>query len=179
MASAFALEHDGLRLRSRRSHSGRSHRLPLALAVIVIATVGLLGARSYSTPDVTAATQQHQRLAGELRPIRAEMQLQVAQLGLAVTAYDSGQIDRAELQRRLAGVLAGYESTAAEVNALDPPTDQQTTVREYAATVDELSQSVRSLSRAYDDGDQAGIAQALATTLQAIAQVHDLSPATG
>jgi hypothetical protein len=186
MASALALGHDGPRLRSRRYRSGRSHRLSWALVVTVTAIaslVGFVGAKFQlaplvqSTPVADAATLEQQRFAGELRPIRTQLQASVASLGLAVSAYESGEIDRAELQRRLSGVLSSYQAVADEVDTLDAPSGEETIVGEYVATVTELTQSVVGLSKAYDDGDQSRVAQALAVSLQAVAQLHALSPA--
>ena len=186
MASALALGHDGPRLRSRRYRSDRSHRLSWALVVTVTAIaslVGFVGARfslfsTESTPTVDAATLDQQRFAGELRPIRTQLQASVASLGLAVTAYESGEINRAELQRRLSGVLTSYQAVADEVDTLDAPSGEETIVGQYVATVTELTQSVVGLSKAYDDGDQARVAQALGVSLQAVAQLHSLSPAS-
>ncbi len=184
MASAVALGHDGLRLRSRRNRSGRSHRLPWGFAVLAIvaaSVVGLAGAKFAttrlvaSTPVADAATLEQQRFARELRSIRAELQQSVASLGLAVTAYESGEIDRTELQRRLADVLRSYAVTSHEVGRLEPPSGEENVVAEYVASVNALTQSAAGLSRAYDDGDQAGVARSLAASLQAVAQLHDLS----
>jgi len=186
MASAVALGNDGLRLRSRRSRSGSSHRLSWGLVVVVTAiasAVGFVGARSAiarvseSTPVADAAALDQQRFAADLRPVRAELQQSVVNLGLAVTAYESGEIDREALQRRLADVLTGYQDVAGQVDSLDAPSGEQPVIAEYVATVDELIQSVVGLSKAYDDGDQARVAAALAVSLQTVAQLRDLSPA--
>ncbi len=186
MASAVALGHEALRLRSRRSRSGRSHRLPLGVVVTVLviaSAVGFVGAKFStlrlieSTPVVDAATLDQQRFSEELRPLRAELQQSVGSLGIAVSAYETGEIDRNELQRRLAAVLTSYRSVADQVDTLQPPAGEGTLIAEYVATVDALSQSVMGLSRAYDDGDQARVAQALAASLEAVAQLHDLSTA--
>lgn len=185
MASAVALGHNGLRLRSRRTRSGRSHRLPLSLVVIVIAiasAVGFVGAKigiplAHAAPAVDAATLEQQRFASELRPIRTQLQQSVTSLGLAVTAFESGDIDRNELQRRLAGVLKSYQDMAMQVDVLDAPPGEQPVVAEYVATLNGLTQSATALSKAYDDSDRARVAQALASSLAAVAQLHDLSPA--
>jgi hypothetical protein len=174
MASALALEHDGLRLRSRRIRSGRSHRLPLllgcVLAVIALASaVGFVGAKYVAdlqvqaTPVVDAATL-------ELQPIRAELQQNLTALGLAVSEYETGEIDRTELQRRLTDVLGGYQDAANQLDTLDvtPVLRQQ-----YLDTLTTLTESVTELSKAYDDGDHARVARALAMSLEATGQLHD------
>ena len=176
MASAIALEYEGLRLRSRRTRSGRSHRLPLGfvLAVIAVASaVGFVGAKLLAdlqiqtAPVVDAATLQQRQFAADFRPVRSELQQNVTMLGVAVSSYETGEIDRAELQRRLSAVLHGYQDTANELDALDVPPAFRPTAQQYLETLNTLTQSVTDLSRAYDDGDQARVAQALALTLEA------------
>jgi hypothetical protein len=113
----------------------------------------------------------------ELRPIRtirSELQHNVTALGLAVSAYESGDIDRPELQQRLSAVLLGYQQAANQVDALDAP---PSLIHEYLGALSMLTQSVTELSKAYDDGDQARVAQALAMSLEATAQLHGLEPA--
>lgn len=176
MASALALEHDGLRLRSRRRRSGRSHHLPLgvvfAVALIAFASAaGFVGAtyvadvQVQTTPVVDAATL-------ELQPIRAELRRNVTTLGLAVASYETGDIGRTELQRRLTDVLGGYQQAADQLDTLDVTPAWR---RQYLDTLTTLTESVTELSKAYDDGDQARVARALAMSLEATAQLHDLT----
>src|SRR6185437_5787359 len=98
MTSAAALGHAGLRLRSRRVRSGRSHRLSPALVLALIAVASGIGIFAFlatdqtqtATPVVDAATLQHQQLVATLRPIDAQIQRSLAQEGLLVAAYQSG-----------------------------------------------------------------------------------------
>jgi hypothetical protein len=193
MASAVALE-DGLRLRSRRVRSGRSHLLSLWIAIVVVALAAgagfvglqsrllqlqqpLVGANSSTTVD--AATLDQQRFVTRLRPIHAQIQQNIAETGLLVATYQSGGIDRAELQRRLATVLTGYRDAASQVDALQAPADMQSTVQAYRDTLGALTQSGTQLSQAYDDGNEGRVAAALAQSLRAAAQWHDLADVSG
>jgi hypothetical protein len=185
MTSALALGHAGLRLRSRRVRSGRSHRLSLGVVVATIAIasgVGFLAdeanSRSQTEPVVDAPTLEHQRLVADLRPIEAQIERSIAQEGLLVAAYQSGQMDRSELQRRLGEVLIGYRDAASQVAALDLSPQVQSTLRADAEALNALAQAATDLSQAYDDGDQARVAAALARSLQATARLHDLSDIT-
>jgi hypothetical protein len=181
MTSALALGgHAGLRLRSRRIRSSRSHGLSpgLVVAIIVIASgVGFVGAqiKSQSEPVANAANIEQQRFAASLRPINAEIERDVAQEGLLVAAYQSGQIDRSELQRQLAVVLAGDQAAASEVAALEPPPGQSSVLKTDQEALTTLARSVTELSQAYDEGDQARVSAALALALEATARLHTLS----
>jgi hypothetical protein len=173
MASAIALEHEGLRLRSRRIRSGRSHRVPLVLVLAVIAlasAVGFVGAKIPSDPQLQTAPVVDAATL-ELQPIRSELQQSVTRLGLAVSAYETHEIDRTELQRRLGAVLRGYQDAANQLESLDATP----TVHEYLETLTTLTQSVTELSKAYDDGDQVRVAHSLAISLQATARLHGLA----
>src|SRR4051794_13277928 len=108
MASAVALG-DGLRLRSRRVRSGRSHLLPLWIAIVVVAIaagVAFVGVQTRllqpqaavtflpGAPVVDAATLDEQRFVSELRPVHAAMEQSIGETGLLVAAYESGSIDK-------------------------------------------------------------------------------------
>src|SRR5690242_13271491 len=163
MTSALALGHAGLRLRTRRVRSGRSHRLspgPLVAMIAVLAVSGVgafvVGANLATEPEsvVDAATLEQQRVVADLRPIDVQIQRSVAQEGLLVAAYQSGQIDRADLQRQLADVLIGYRDAASRVTALNLPPRMQATLQADEEALSALTQSATELSQAYDDGDQ-------------------------
>jgi hypothetical protein len=183
MASAVALG-DGLRLRSRRVRSGRSHRLSLWISIVVIAIAagaGFLGVQMRTPPTpavngsvVDAATLDQQRFVSELRPIRADIQRSISETGLLVAAYQSGGVSKAELQRRLAGILASYREAARKVDGLNPPEELRPTVQAYRETLGALTQSGTELSKAYDDGNEARVSAALAQSLRATVQLHDL-----
>jgi hypothetical protein len=181
MASALALG-DGLRLRSRRVRSGRSRRLSLWVAIVVMGAVGAAGfarvqMRTPAEPVtvVDAATPDQQRYATEMRPIQTEIQRGISDTGLAVATYQSGGMDKAELQRRLASVLASYGDATAQLDAVDPPLPMRSSVQAYRDLLGTLSQSGAQLSKAYDDGDEGRVSAALALSLQATAQWHDLA----
>jgi hypothetical protein len=190
MASAAALG-DGLRLRSRRTRSGRSHLLSLRIAIVVVALaagtafVGVQTRLQFQQPTanvanvVDAATLDQQRFVSDLRPIHAEIQQNIAETGLLVASYQSGSIDKSELQRRLTAVLSGYHDAASQVDALHAPADMQPTVQAYRDTLSALTQSGTELSQAYDDGDEGRVADALAQSLRATAQWHDLADVGG
>jgi hypothetical protein len=203
MTSALALGHAGLRLRSRRIRSGRSHRLSPAFAVAAaIATIaassgigylallaggahpgvgggvgfgGSSSTRPESPPVVDAATLEHQHLVANVRPIDAQIQRTIAQEGLLIATYQSGQIDRAELQRQLADVLSGYRAATAQVSSLDLPPSLQTNMQAEEQALTALTQSAIDLSQAFDDGDQARVTAALGRSLEATARLHALS----
>jgi|SRR5215471_5687551 len=182
MASAVALG-NGLRLRSRRVRSGRSQRLSLRIAIVVVAVAGAAGFANvqFRTPTVPAvvavdaATLDQQRFVAGLRPIHAEIQQGIADTGVLVATYQSGSIDKAELQRRLGRILASYRDATVQVDALDTPAALQPMIQTYRNTLGVLAQSGIELSKAYDDGDQGRVAAALAQSLQATAQLHDLA----
>ena len=187
MASAMALGHDSLRLRSRRIRSKRSHRLPLGFVVVVVvvaSAVGFVGGRislseKEATPVADAATLEQQRFATDLRPIHAEIEQSVMTVGLVVASYEAGEIDAKELQRRLSGVLVAYADATAVLGSLTPPVGSESTVTAYMSTVSSLARSGQELSKALDDGDQARIAAALGQTLQIVARLNDLSVTPG
>src|SRR6266487_5330583 len=111
MASALALGHEGLRLRSRRVRSDRSHRLSLWFGLVVIgiaSMVGFVGAGLSARPEsvVDAAAVDQRRFVSELQPLHADVQRSIEQEGVLVAVYQSGEIDRIEFQRRLASILA-------------------------------------------------------------------------
>lgn len=186
MTSAVALGHAGLRLRSRRVRSGRSHRLPIGLGLVVVATiataigVGFLAAQANfnlktqpaPAPVADAATLEQQRLVANLQTIDAQIQRTVAQEGLLVAAYQSGQIDRTELQARLADVLKGYRDAASQSAALNLPADVRQRLQADEDALSALTQSAMDLSQAYDDGDEGRVAAALARGLEATARLH-------
>jgi hypothetical protein len=184
MASALALG-DGLRLRSRRVRSGRSHRLSLLwLAIVVVAAAGGAGfvsiaARTLTRPaasvTVDAATLDQQRFASQLRPIHAEIQHGISETGLVVATYQSGGISKAELQRRLAAVLASYRDASTQLDGVDAAGPMQPTVQAYREMLGSLTQLGADLSKAYDDGDEGRVSATLALSLQATAQWHDLT----
>jgi hypothetical protein len=188
MASALALG-DGLRLRSRRVRSGRSHRLSLWLAIVVIAAAGGAGfvgvqVRTPAQPTanvfvVDAATLDQQRFVSQVRPIHAEIQGGIAETGLVVASYQSGSIGKPELQRRLAAVLASYRDAASQLDAVDAPAPMRSTVQGYRETLATLTQLGTELSKAYDDGDAGRVSATLALSLQATAQWHDLGDPGG
>src|SRR5262249_41068260 len=99
--------------------------------------------------------------------------------GLLVASYESGSIDKVELQRRLSAVLTNYADAAKQVDALQAPANLQSTVQAYHDTLGALTQSSTELSKACDDGDQGRLAAALAQSLRAAAQWHDLSDVDG
>ena len=185
MTSAVALGHADLRLRSRRLRSGRSHQLSPALVVATIAVAsgvgylvavgGITRPEQAPAPVVDAAMLQHQQLVADLRPIDAQIQRTIAEEGLLVAAYQSGQIDRAELQRRLEQILTGYQDAANQVGALDLPPALRDGLHADQDALQALTQSAIDLSQAYDDGDQARIAAALGRSLEATARLHALS----
>jgi len=180
MASAHALGPASLRLRSRRARSDRSHRLSsgFGLAVIAVACgIGFVVAQSRTQPEpvVDAATLEQQRFVTDLRPIDAAIQRSVAQEGVLVAAYESGQIDRAELQRRLADVLDSYRATATQVEALNAPPALRDVLAADQDALRALARAGVQLSQAYDDGDQARVSAALASSLQATARLHALT----
>jgi hypothetical protein len=155
----------------------------LRIAIVVVAVaggVGFIGVQSRTPPvpvgiAVDAATLDQQRFVAGLRPIHAEIQQSIADTGLLVATYQTGSIDKAELQRRLAQVLVSYQDAAVQVDALDTPEPMQPTIQAYRNALGILSQSGAELSKAYDDGDQARVAAALGRSLQATTQLHDLS----
>jgi hypothetical protein len=182
MASASALGHEGLRLRSRRLRSTRSHRLApsiiIVVAVVALASgVGYVGAqyRTQSEPVVDAATIEQQRFGADLRPIEAAIEHDITQEGLLVAAYQSGQIDRARLQRQLGDVLVSFQSEADALQSLAPPPALSSTVQIEQDALRDLSKSGAQLSQAYDDGDQSRVSAALAASLQATARLHGLT----
>jgi hypothetical protein len=196
MASAVALE-DGPRLRSRRVRSGRSHLLSLWIAIVVVALAagaGFVGVQirlqsqqaaaavASSSPALAAndtATLSQQYFVTQLQPIHARIQQNIAETGWLVASYQSGSIDKAELQRQLATVLTGYRDAASQVDALQVPANMQSTVQTYRDTLGALTQSGTELSQAYDDGDEGRVAAALAQSLRATAQWHDLADVSG
>jgi hypothetical protein len=127
-----------------------------------------------ATPVVDAAALERQQLATHLLPIEDQIQRGIAQEGLLVADYQAGQVDRGELQRRLADVLAGYRDAASQVNALDPPPQLRSTVEADQQALSALTSSAAELSQAYDDGDQTRISAALAHSLEATARLHAL-----
>jgi hypothetical protein len=157
----------------------------IAIAVVAIAAgvafVGLQirGVAANGAPIVDAATLDKQRFISELRPIHADIQQNIAATGLLVATYQGGGIDKAELQRRLSAVLTSYGDAAGQVDKLQVPSDMQPTVQAYRETLAALTQSGRELSKAYDDGDQGRVAAALANSLRAAAQWHDLADVGG
>jgi hypothetical protein len=181
MTSAVALGHAGLRLRTRRIRSGRSHRLSLGLVVAMIAIVsgvGIVGANvktQQPEPIADAASLEHQQLLADLRPIDAQIRRSIAQEGFLVAAYQSGELDRAELQRQLGQVLIGYRDASSQVRALNLPPLLQATLQADEEALTTLTQSATELSQAYDDGDEARVAAALARSLEATARLHSLS----
>lgn len=189
MTSALALGHAGLRLRSRRVRSGRSQRL-LPFALVVVATVavasglGFLAARwdfNFFKPepapvaDAGDAKLEQQQLVAKLQAIDAKIQRSIAQEGLLVAAYQSGQMDRSNLQRRLEDVLNGYRDAANQTAALNLPQDVRQRLQADKDALTALTQSATDLSQAYDDGDQARVAAALARSLEATARLHALA----
>jgi hypothetical protein len=185
MTSAVALEHGSLRLRSRRVRSVRTQALsiPFVVAVIVIASgVGFFSVRlilnANAAPVTDAGALERQQLVTQLKPIDDQLQRSIAQEGLLVAAYQSGQIDRAELQRRLADILAGYREAASQVNALTATPRLQPTLEADREALATLTGSAAELSQAYDDGDQARVSAALAHSLEAIARLHALTDLT-
>jgi hypothetical protein len=122
-----------------------------------------------------AATLEHARLVANLRPIDSQIQRSVAQEGLLVAAYESGQLDRSDLQRQLGDVLIGYRDAASQVSALDLPPSMQATLQADEEALSALTSSATELSQAYDDGDQARVSAALARSLEATARLHALS----
>jgi hypothetical protein len=156
----------------------------LRIAIVVVALAGGAGfvgvqSRTPAVPvvdveAVDAATLDQQRFVAGLRPIHAEIQQGIADTGLLVATYQSGSIDKSELQRRLGKVLSGYRDAANQVEALDTPAAMQPTLQTYRTALGVLSQSGAELSRAYDEGDQGGVAAALAQSLQATTQLHDV-----
>lgn len=180
MASALALGHNGPRLRSRRLRSDRSHRLSLGFVLTVIAFASLVwfeggnlirGQLDDASP-VNAAAAEQQRFVIDLRPIHAEVQQSVEQEGLLVAAYEGGEIDRVELQRRLAAVLASYRNEQGQLEALSVSPAQVGIQQTYLDALRALDTAAGDLSRAYDDGDQRRAAAALGLTLQAMAHLH-------
>ena len=175
MTSAAALGHAGLRLRSRRVRSSRSHRL---WAALVVATIGLAVGAGFlaasfvgerNEPVVDAAALDQQRAVADLRPIDAQIERTVATEGLLVASYANGELDRAELQRQLGEVLAAYRDAAVDL----PPQRQA-----EAEALTQLTVSAVELSQAYDDGDQTRVTSALAHSLEATARLHALSDAS-
>ena len=184
MTGALALGHAGLRLRSRRVRSGSSHRLSPALVVATLAIASGVGffaveaglssisIRTESQPLVDASPVEHPQLPASLRSIDAQVERGVAQEGLLVAAYESGQIDRNELQRQLGDVLSAYVTATSDVASVDMPPEMQASQRADEESLRALTQSAAELSQAFDDGDQARVATALARSLQAMAQLH-------
>jgi hypothetical protein len=182
MTSAVALGHASLRLRSRRVRSGRPQGLSPVLVVAVIAIASGVGffsvgaiLNTQAAPVVDAGALERQQLAAQLKPIDDQLQRSIAQEGLLVAAYQGGQIDRAELQRRLTEILAGYRDAASQVNALDPPPQLTATLKAEEEALNALTGSAVELSQAYDDGDQARVSAALAHSLAATARLHALT----
>jgi hypothetical protein len=152
----------------------------LVVAVVAIASgVGFfsVGAilNTHAAPAVDAGALERQQLATQLQPIDDQLQRSIAQEGLLVAAYQGGQMDRGELQRRLAEILAGYREVASQVNALNPPPQLTSTLKADEDALNALTGSAVELSQAYDDGDQARVSAALAHSLEATARLHALT----
>jgi len=180
MASALVLGHGGLRLRSRRVRSDRSHRLSLwfGLAVIGIASmVGFVGAGFSARRElvVDAASVDQHRFVSELQPLHADVQRSIEQEGVLVAAYQSGEIDRIEVQRRLASILASYSRASTQIDALEPSPGLESVRPSYVRALGVLSESATELSKAYDDGDETRVSAALALSLEATARMHALA----
>ena len=182
MTSAVALGHAGLRLRSRRVRSGRTQGLSAVLVVAVIAIAGGVGffsvgatLNTHAAPVIDARALERQELAAQLKPIDEQIRRSIAQEGLLVAAYQGGQIDRGELQRRLTDILAGYRDAASQVNLLNRPPQLTSTLEADEEALIALTRSAVELSQAYDDGDQARVSAALAHSLEATARLHVLT----
>ncbi|HEY2596448.1 MAG TPA: hypothetical protein VGK33_21360 [Chloroflexota bacterium] len=146
--------------------------------IALAAGVALFGAQIRLQPQPTqnittvgdTATPEQQRFASQLRPIHAEIQQDLAETSTLVAMYQSGGIDKTELQQRLAAVLSSYHDAAGQVDSLQAPANMQSTVQAYRDTLGALTQSGSDLSKAYDDGDEGRVAAALAQSLHASAQ---------
>ena len=183
MASALALGHGGLRLRSRRLRSDRSHRLSLWFGLVVTgiaSMVGFVGASLSARPEsvVDAAAVDQRRFVSELQPLHAEVQRNIEREGMLVATYQSGEIDRIELQRRLASILASYSRASTQIDALKPSPGLESVPPSYIDALSVLSQSATELSKAYDDGNETRVSAALALSLEATARMHVLADLT-
>jgi hypothetical protein len=155
------------------------------LVVVVIAITSSVGffsvgaiLNTHAAPVVDAGALERQQLAEQLKPIDDQLQRSIAQEGLLVAAYQAGQIDSGELQRRLAEILAGYREATSQVDALNPPAQLTSTLAADEDALNQLTGSALELSQAYDDGDQARVAAALAHSLEATARLHALTDVT-
>jgi hypothetical protein len=199
--SALALGHDGLRLRSRRVRSDRSQRPSVRLVVAFVVVAGLVGTGggslgldipavhvpgwmpAPSVPTLLSADDLptrpedlvRQRYLADLLPIHVRVEQSVVQMGLLAAVYESQEIDRGELRRRLGDDLTNYHRAEEQIGALRPPADLQGMHDRYLGAVSLFRQSAVELLQMVDDGNEDHFRRAMPLTLEGASRLRTLA----
>jgi len=183
--SALALGQAGLRLRSRRVRSDRSHRLSLRFVLILVLGASLVGfvgeslraptaAGTYAPPAPPAAEQRYLQA---LLPIHAQLERSVARLGLltAVPGDETQQIESAELAAGLEEALASFRNAEVQMRTLDPPPDLRSIHQGYLDALRLLEQSALEMLRGVQDRNEAHLSAAIPLGLEATSRRRALT----
>jgi hypothetical protein len=175
--SALALGHEGLRLRSRRIRSDRSHRLSSRFVMGLLVLAGLAGfvgatwlLRWTSVADAAAADQQ--RYLALLTGVRGQVDESAMHIGLLSAQYVQGEISTGQLKASLEDDLARLRGVDEQLSVASPPAQMRTSNDEYLSAVRLFEQAATELMQIADDGDAAHIAAALPSSLEGVSQLQ-------
>src|ERR1043166_8430238 len=176
--SALRLGQTSARSWSRRRRVDSSYRLPVRLAVAIALAVTLVGSvgasiQARSSPLETPRLDQ-QRYLQAVWPIYLDLQTSTNRMGLAAALFENGDIDAAELQRRLEVALASYAQAGDGLRGLDPPAELLAVHQGYLDALGLFDQSALEMLEACDDGDASHIAAAVPLMLEGTAQLQAL-----
>ena len=175
--SALALGHEGLRLRSRRIRSDRSHRLSSRFVMGLLVLAGLAGfvgatwlLRWTSVADAAATDQQ--RYLAILTGVRGQVDESAMRIGLLSAQYAQGQISTSELEARLDVDLASLRRVDEQLSLASPPAELRSANAEYLSAVRLFEQAATELMQIADDRDSTHIAAAVPSSLDGMSQLQ-------
>lgn len=177
--SALALGLASPRLRSRRRHYDRSHRLSIRLAVATITAVGVVGfiganLQARSSP-IDSARLDQQRYLQAVWPIYTDLEVNATRMGLAAALFENEDIDRIELVSRLDAALVSFRRADDQLGALQPPAELDSVHEGYLQGLGLYERAALEMRKAGEDGDESHIATGVTLMLEGIARVHALA----
>jgi hypothetical protein len=180
---AQALGHEGLRLRSRRVRSDRSHRLSVrfALGLLVVASLaGLLDViwqmRVSPVADAaTSATVEERRYVTTLWSVQSQVDESAAQMGLAAAQFAGGDIDSRELNVRLGDTLAILRRLDDVLSGMQPPEVLSLERQDAIDAIHLFEQSAFEMMKVADDGDPAHVSAGIPMGLEGLSHLRAVS----
>jgi hypothetical protein len=158
-----------LRMSSHFRRSPNLRLVGLAAAILVLLGIVAFGvlretattnrepaaavSRRAAAPQKPAWTRAEEAYIQALWPIHGDVERSTVRLSLGKIFYKTGELGKADLERRVDAALTAYQQAEERLRALQPPTSLAASHDEYLAAVRLFQQSALEVLKLFDDGD--------------------------